>query len=435
MRVSSHPRAFPCMFPPLSKRACFQLVLVLSALLATASAALLAYGEDPYWAQFDRGLGFICFTHRLQGVLATLSVLMCLTVVALIVGGRRRVWWLIVLGPVQALFVHRLLSNPMRDYAIVENPACVKAEAAAGIRDSDAVVGVQFGDVAYAYPYESLFTTPVILQSIHEQRFILIWSAFANRAMAFKVDHEIKLGELQLVSMPANALLLYNGRVGQFINGLTGETTKHEKPAGFHGAVQTRKLNWQQWRKLHPGTFVLQPSQRGPTAALTPSYPLHRSAATQPTGTQVIFAPTTRPVAIPIESVGLEPANISAGQMQLLMFRDQETGLLKAFERRVNEDLFPIFRRKTDPKRPAVAMEDQDSGTEWSADGKGIEGPFKGEQLKPFAVEDAVNWSVMKDWYPDLQWVTPTPTSGGPGNFKNPGETKRRAPKPKKITD
>ena len=72
------------MFPPVSKPVWSKAILVSSVLLATASAAMLAYGTDPYWAQFRRGLGLILFTHRMQWVLATVSLLLCLVVVGLI---------------------------------------------------------------------------------------------------------------------------------------------------------------------------------------------------------------------------------------------------------------------------------------------------------------------------------------------------------------
>ena len=422
---------------PVSKPVWSQIVLVVAVMLATASAALLAYGTDAYWGQFHRGLSLIVFTHRLQWVLATFSLVLCLVVVALIVGGRRRVWWLIALGPIMALFVHRFISSPMREYAIVENPLCVTADLAPALRDTDDVGGVQWGDQPYAYPYAALFTSPVVIQSNHENRFMLIWSAFANRALAFKIKSDIKLGELQIVSMPANSILLYNGRIGQFINGVTGETTAHEKPAGFASSVRTHKITWRQWKKLHPNTQVfLPPGGRIERAApLQPKYAMARekgsSPTTHPVESQIIFVPTTRPIAIPVEAVSGDPANISDGPVHLLLFRDRDTGQLKAFDRHVKDDLVPMFRSKSDPKRPAVVWEDQDSGTEWSAEGKGIEGLFKGEQLRPMAVEDSLYWAVMSHWYPDLQWAIPRLVSNKAGNFKNPGETKRRGGKAK----
>ena len=87
------------MFRAVSKPACAKASLVIAVLLATLSAALLAYGTDPFWAQFRHGMGLILFTHRVQWILATISLILCLAVVALIVGGRRRAWWLATLGP------------------------------------------------------------------------------------------------------------------------------------------------------------------------------------------------------------------------------------------------------------------------------------------------------------------------------------------------
>jgi hypothetical protein len=415
-----------------SKQVWFQVVVIVSTLIATASAAMLAYGTDPFWAQFRPGLSLILLTHRLQWLLATLSLILCLLVVALIISGRRRVFWLIVLGPVMALFVHRFLNSPMRSYAIIENPRCVKAGGGETPRDGDEVVGVQWGDDAYAYPYDLLFSTPVILQSHHEQRFMLIWSAFANRALALRIDREIKIGELQIVSMPANALLLYNARVGQFINGITGETTRHEKPAGFHAPLSTLKTTWLQWRTMHPETVVL--AARGEreerlVGPLRPRYPMTRSAGDLRGDERIIFVPATQPVAIPADMVTAAPANISAGLTQLLLFREKDTGRIRAFERRVKDDLFPMFRQKSDVKHPNVMLEDQDSGTEWSADGKGIEGPFKGEALKPVIVEDGLYWAVMHHWYPDLKRVTPTTLPSAGANLKNTADPKRHRSK------
>jgi hypothetical protein len=416
-----------------------KVTLVLSVLLATASASLLAYGTDPFWAQYRRGLGLILFTHRVQWILATVSLLLCLTVVGLIVAGRRRAWWLIALGPILALFVHRFVNSPMRQFAIIETPALVKADSASAfLKDSDYVVAVQFGDAGYAYPYAALFSAPVIIQPNHEQRFILLWSALANRALAFKIDHDIKVGELQIVSMPANALLLYNGRGGEFINGVTGLTTTDQTPSGFHSEVPTRKMTFAQWKAMPHKEWVgggwVMPARDGasePSGPVRPKYALPRRASEPATTTQpapetmVIFAPTTRPIAVAIEKVTPDQAaNVAAGQTQLLMFRDPSTGVLRVFDRQVSDDMFPKFRRKSDPKRPAVVLEDQDAGSEWTADGKAVEGSLKGEQLRPVAVDEGVYWAVMKYWYPNLQWVEPT-TVRASGDFRNPTDRRR----------
>src|SRR5262249_23558576 len=146
-------------------------------------------------------------------------------------------------------------------------------------RDSDFVVAVHFGDAGYAYPYAALFSTPVVIQPNHEQRFILIWSALANRALAFRIDHEIKVGELQIASIPANALLLYSGRGGEFINGVTGLTTAGDAPSGFHNEVPTRKMTFGQWKAMRHKEWVggawVMPARDGasePSGPVRPKY-------------------------------------------------------------------------------------------------------------------------------------------------------------------
>ena len=420
------------MFPPVSRRSWFNGSLITLVLLAAASAGVLAYGTDPYWGQFHRGMGLILFTQRLQWVLLTVSLLCCLAVVGMIVIGGRRVFWLIALGPVLALFAHRILSNPMRQFAILDNPPGVHADAANFLRDEDDIVGITLKDAAWAYPYATLYSGPVILQSSHEQRFIVLWSAFANRALAFKVDYEVRFNELSIASMPANALLVYNARSGQFINGITGLTTRGEKPSGFHAVIQTQKMTWGQWKALHPETQVVpsRDSRREPSAPVLPRHALPDGTAhhstTQPSTERVIFVATTRPVAIPVAAVNAAPANVAVGETQILMFRDGASGVLHAFDRHVDGDLCPFFHRKIDPKHIAVALEDNDSGSVWSAEGKCLDGPFKGKQLQHVPVEDGVYWGVMSYWYPDVTWTTPREPTGPAPTFTTPAEPKKR---------
>ena len=112
---------------------------------------------------------------------------------------------------------------------------------------------MRFGEVDYVYRYSTLFAAPVILQADHEKRFVLIWSAYANRALAMPIGHDLRARDLEVVSTPANALLLYNSRNGEFINALTGQTTRHERPTGFTDGQQlfTEKLPWKEWKARH----------------------------------------------------------------------------------------------------------------------------------------------------------------------------------------
>ena len=90
--------------------------------LAVSAAAMLAYGTSPNWSQFEQGLRVIVWSRRLQWPLVTLSLLFCVVLIGLVVVGQRRAWWLIGLGPVLALFVHRFgADNPLAP-CVADNP-------------------------------------------------------------------------------------------------------------------------------------------------------------------------------------------------------------------------------------------------------------------------------------------------------------------------
>ena len=228
--------------------------------LATLSAAVAVYGTLPQWVLHEHGMQIIEITRRLQWPLFTLSILLCMTLAVLIIVGKKRAWWLIGFAPVLALFAQQFATGSINAYRILDNPPPVPA-AQAIVTDQEFVVGVRYGENYYAFPYRTLYYAPVIIQNERERRYMLMWSAFANRAVAWHVTRQIQPRELDIVSMPANALLIFNSRVGQFINGLTGITPSGAKPEGFVSTVPTYKMSWARWR-----------NQKGDTGAYWPQF-------------------------------------------------------------------------------------------------------------------------------------------------------------------
>jgi len=165
------------------------LLLLVFAILA---GAVVAYGPNAVWAQYPHGLDFIIWSRRLEWPLVALSIILCITLLGLIVSGKRRAWWLIGLGPVLALFVHRFVTDPAGGLGIIDNPAFASAADNPALPDDDYVVGLHFGDFIYAYPYSILFDNPVVLQSDHDKRIMLMWSAFANRAVVTTIAREFR---------------------------------------------------------------------------------------------------------------------------------------------------------------------------------------------------------------------------------------------------
>jgi hypothetical protein len=393
------------------------LVPVVILFVAIASAAGMAYGVDPRLVQFPGGLHLIMLARRLEWPLITVSLVMCLSVLSLVVSGKRRAWWLIGLAPVLALFLHRFgPAATQNHFAIAENPTFVAAEkSAAVVRPEDYVVGVEFNGEAYAYPYAALSVTPVVVQQDRDRRLMLMWSPYANVARAFVVTHELRPRELDIVGMPANGLLLYNARVGEFVDGITGRTQRGGRPTGFREAVPAQKMPWRQWLAMHPSSRLMLPASavpaNAPTTPVEASSPMPSSPVELPAEQRrVIVVPTSQPVAIPEQEIrpGV-PLNVTVGNLPLLLVRDPATGRVNAFDRRLEEDLTVRFVLNRDRKRKDAYLIDSDTNTGWTADGLAVDADKKhrGRKLKPVDIDEGVDWRVMKFWLPNLQLLHP----------------------------
>jgi hypothetical protein len=371
---------------------------------AVAMAGVMAYGTDPRWASNSLGIDLIMHVRRLQWPLAFVSLGLCLGLIVMVTSGRRRAWWLLGLAPVLFLFVQRFSLSSVNRLAVWEEPLFVLPENAPFLQSDDYVVGLVFGDQAYAYPYAALYRTPVIVQSDRDKRMLLIWSAQANRAVGQRISRELMARDLEVVASPAGALLLYNTRLGQFINGLTGVTPDGARPLGFETPLLVTRMTWRAWREIHPQTQVMMPIDgraTRPNAPLLPPQGLAAGDVIAPE-TPIVFIAADTPVGLLDEGVTATPLNLMAGDVPIMVVRD-ERGIVRAFDRRMEPDLFPRFDLCRDPRRRGAAYVDADTDTGWSAEGVAVDGPRKGQSLVPISAEPDLYWGVMKHWYPQLE--------------------------------
>lgn len=399
----------------------FVFLPLLLIMFATVAAALVAYGTHHVWAQYPHGIEFILLMRRLEWPIAAVALILCLAVIALVIAGKRRAWWMLGIAPVLGLFLHHLSRDPYGSLAILDNPTFIAAADAKSIADGDYVVGLTFANQHYAYPYNHLFVAPVIFQQDQTQRMVLIWSAYANRAAAWRISHELRASDVEIVSWPANALVIYNTRLGQFINGVSATTSKGETPTGFIAPIAVQKMTWGQWRKLYPNGRVLaftdpqltaQLKKTIPSAALEPSLPMPRIAPDHAADARVAVLATTRPVALPSTRIGREILNFKVDQTAVLLFRHPRTNQLVAFDRRIG-DMVPRFELRMDRRLPEGAyLVDSDNLVGWTADGRPLVSDRDEETkhlkpLQPILLEDGLYWGVMKFWLPALEWYNP----------------------------
>lgn len=366
----------------------------------------MSYGTHADLAQFEYGLALIMLARRLQWPLVALALVLCIALIALVISGKRRAWWLIGLAPVLALFAHRFTAGPSAAFSAYEAPDFVAPSDAPFLAPEDYVVGLRFQDDWYAYPYATLFHYPVVTQADHDKRMLLMWSPFANRATAVNITRDLRARDLDVVSMPANALLLYNRRIGQFINGVTARTTDGSLPDGFQSPIGTTKTTWQAWRAAHPDTRVMVApggdTAGGPSTPLPPIQKMPPIRSTVAGNTTIALVATTQPAAVLPEELDANPINLNAGDTPVFVFRDP-AGVARAFDRRVESDLMPRFRTARGEGRKGAAFIDNYTETAWSVEGVAMDGDLKGRRLAHVPIEEDLTWGVMKYWYPKLE--------------------------------
>lgn len=355
--------------------------------LACAAAAAVAFGNDPNWIHHAHGLAVILMTRRLLWPLMTLSVMLCVALIALVVTSKRSVWWLIGLLPVVALIGKRLAEKPT--LIVLDNPTFVAAGDLQTLPKNDTpVVGLTLDDQALSLPYDVLALAPAVFITEHDKRALVMFNAPGNRAVAYTIARELKPKDLEIVSSPGGVPLIYDTRLGQFIVSETGRTVDGTKPVGFLNALQTEKTTWQAWRLAHPDTKIFNP----------PNLP---TVAIPGTGPAVTLIPATQPVAVQAEPAKDALLNFKNGNQCLLALRDP-AGRLHVFDRQVGSDLFPKFSAKTNRKLPEAALIDSDTASAWTIDGRCISGPLKGQKLKELPIEPDLDWPTLKFWEPNV---------------------------------
>lgn len=377
------------------------------ALLLTAclSATWLAYGMDPAAVRGMGGVNAVTLTRQLQWILLITSILPALVLILRVAIGRARAPWLLGLAIVVAMLFIRFGPTQQRPVRVLDAASLPTIAEAKLDNEEEFVVGLLFNDTAYAFPYRSLYRTPVVQVTDREKRLIVIFSPYANSATALDVSREVRAGDLEFVASPGNSSLVYNKKYGEFIVGVTGQTPNRTEPTGVRDTVPTWRMPLAHWRRLHPASRLMLPLSSEtdlPAVPIMPKYPPAVSDSSLPPQTPIVLIRTKTPAALLAGGRYDEPVHTKAGDVPLALWR--RDGILRAFNRTVDQDLFLTFRLVRDRTGREQITDDQTNST-WSVTGRAIDGELKGKQLTPVPIEENVYWGVSREWWPDLQLI------------------------------
>ncbi len=380
----------------------FPLILLLT---GCCSAAWLTYGINPAVAAEFGGLSLITLTRRIQWILLIFTILPCLLLIVTVAIGKARAWWLVGLSVVVALLFVRFSPENKRPVRILEAESMPTVAEANADLDEEFVVGLEYDGVAFAFPYRSLYRTPIVQLTDFDKRLIIIFSPYANSATVLDVSREVKATDLEYIASPYNSTLIYNRKYGQFIVGITGKTDAGAEATGVRDRLTTERLPLRLWRFRHPQTRLMIPTEADKSALgvpLMPQYPIHLADSSLPPETPIVLVRSNPPAALLTGGDFSKPSHAKIGESPIVLWRDD--GALRAFFRTVDSDLYLTFAVRTD-KTGKSHLQDNQTASTWTLEGRCTDGPLKGRHLTPVPVEEGVYWGVSKTWWPELQLV------------------------------
>jgi hypothetical protein len=377
-------------------------------LLALLAALGYAQGTQPMWGAYSHGIDIILWSRQLQWPLMATSLLLCLALAGLVLGGKKKPVWLVGLVPIMIPLCHRIAHPPGAGFFAIQDVHYITPAQAKSLPGTDLVIGVVVEGKPTAFPCTSLYKAPIIIRTGREKPIILLWSPWSNRALAFNCDRELRAADLEIVCPVRDTFIIYNTRLGEFINAMTGMKFDGTPPTNFHARIDTVQTTWTQWQTLHSDTVIAAlPGADGDfSQPMPPRDPLPGNDPAFKDIRKVCVIACTQPIAIPTDSIVDKPMNFDSGQTPVLLVKIN--GVVHAFSRELPGDLIPRFSLTTDPKHKNAVWVDSDTNSEWSDTGTVVEGPreMMGTSLRQLPVENDLYWGVMKFWYPDLSLAT-----------------------------
>lgn len=280
----------------------------------------------------------------------------------------------------------------------------------AGLDDNEPVVGITINGESRAYSVYLLNHHEIVNDRIGDTAFAVTWCPLANLAVVYNRDIDSKeytfgvSGKLlknTLVMFDYETKSLWPIVYGESIDG-TLKGRKLKNIIGF------QKVPWGAWRKLHPDTLVL--SYHG---SKTIGYDVYRDYhKDEQTG---IYPAKNKDARLGTKSnvIGIELNDKHKAYpfylfnktaiitdefegMNLLVYRNNDTGIIKVYDRQVGGEVIAFKRNMND-------FTDSVTNTTWDLEnGIGISGSMKGKALRPVNFL-AVYWFVWADYFPDTE--------------------------------
>ncbi|TVP58466.1 MAG: DUF3179 domain-containing protein [Gemmatimonadales bacterium] len=290
------------------------------------------------------------------------------------------------------------------------------------------VIGIEHDGQAYAVPHNILWWHEIAnIDFDSETRVAVTYCPLTGSALTF--DREVIRGGTLGVSglIFQNNLMMFD-RTGNTLFPQMMRTARCGSQDGLKlPMVPTIEMNWSEWVELHPGTLVLSGNtgfardytrypygnyeenseflfpvnsldDRRPAKERILGYPIDGSSPSQPMGGVALPFGELDRAAAPHAGVAAIPVDLEGDKSIVLWSRAAQGG---AFFRPVTDEGVSVRIEASDG-----AFIDAETGSEWSLDGRAIDGPLAGQSLVRMPNGYVAFWFAWEAFHPETDlWL------------------------------
>jgi hypothetical protein len=283
-----------------------------------------------------------------------------------------------------------------------DHPEAIPAGLAEHMRDDDLVVGVAHDGVARAYPLWAIDYHHVINDQLGRDRVVVTSCERCQSGSAFLAEpagNPERPPMFRAVGLLDAVLLIKDVRAGTYWNHYDGHALKGRGAGTRLPWIPTYHMEWKEWRDLHPETDVMLPPadpghpdarhghgreeffcRPGVEVGLIPT--IRGDPATgYPENEIVLGIDNDEPVAYPLSEVqragGVVDDDVR-GPVVVFAGPALDGFSMAAFEATANGG-----EARLSFVRVGHLYRDAATGSTWTIDGRAVEGPLRGQRLRP----------------------------------------------------
>lgn len=308
--------------------------------------------------------------------------------------------------------IHRLSSEFLEEEGQPLNfPRTVPADEADHMRNDDIVLGVAMNGVARAYPWWIMDNHHVGNDNLGGQPISLMLCEMCSSGIAFDPVVDGERHHFRLVAMYNGTVAFEDDETRSLWSPYFSMAIRGPRTGAKLSWLPVSQMSWANWRHLHPDTDVVapeygsreghgsdddigSPSVQGDIMSIISNWDDRIPHNTLVLGVLLPGNETAYPIEFLRNQHGVVNATLAGQEVALFLYPEPDSYGALAFSRTCRQLVLTFEPGQEGPI-------DRETGSRWTYEGRAVDGPLTGKQLK-FIPSHVAEWFIWVGHFPDM---------------------------------